>query len=163
MKLAHLDLVSHSPEETQRIGVCLGRLARAGDVFLLVGKLGAGKTCLTQGIAWGLNIKDYALSPSFVIMRELYGRLPLYHIDLFRLDAQAEIEDLGLDDYLYGSGVCVVEWAEKGLGLLPEEHLLIELDFRDDTQRSLHLKPSGKRYQELLASLRHHLSEPKKG
>jgi tRNA threonylcarbamoyladenosine biosynthesis protein TsaE len=162
MKLAHLDLVSHSPEETQRIGVCLGRLARAGDVFLLVGKLGAGKTCLTQGIAWGLNIKDYALSPSFVIMRELYGRLTLYHIDLFRLDAQAEIEDLGLDDYLYGSGVCVVEWAEKWLGLLPEEHLLIELDFRDDTQRGLHLKPSGKRYRELLASVRHHLSEPKK-
>jgi tRNA threonylcarbamoyladenosine biosynthesis protein TsaE len=163
MKLAHLDLVSHSPEETQRIGVCLGRLARTGDVFLLIGKLGAGKTCLTQGIAWGLNIKDYALSPSFVIIRELHGRLPLYHIDLFRLDAQAEIEDLGLDDYLYGSGVYVVEWAEKGLGLLPEEHLLIELAFRDDTQRGLHLKPSGKRYRELLASLRHHLSEPKKG
>jgi tRNA threonylcarbamoyladenosine biosynthesis protein TsaE len=163
MKLAHLDLVSRSPEETQRIGVCIGRLAQPGDVFLLVGELGAGKTCLTQGIAWGLDIKDYALSPSFVIMRELCGRLPLYHIDLFRLDALAEIEDLGLDDYLYGSGVCVVEWAEKGLELMPPEHLLIELDFRDDTQRNLHLKPSGKRYQELLASLRHPLLELKKG
>ena len=163
MKLAHLDLVSHSPEETQKIGVCLGRLAQTGDVFLLVGKLGTGKTCLTQGIAWGLDIKDYALSPSFVIMRELYGRLPLYHIDLFRLDGQAEIEDLGLDEYLYGSGVCVVEWAEKGLELLPPEHLLIELDFQDDTQRSFHLKSSGKRYQELLASLKHSLLELKKG
>ena len=162
MKLAHLDLVSHSPEYTQKIGVCLGRLAQGGDVFLLVGKLGAGKTCLTQGIAWGLDIKDYALSPSFVIMRELYGRLPLYHIDLFRLDAQAEIEDLGLDEYLYGSGVCVVEWAEKGLELLPPEHLFIELDFRNDTQRSCHLKSSGKRYQELLASLKHSLLELKK-
>lgn len=162
MKLAHLDLVSHSPEETQRIGVCLGRLAQAGDVFLLVGELGAGKTCLTQGIAWGLDIEDYALSPSFVIMRELYGRLPLYHIDLFRLERLAEIEDLGLDEYLYGSGVCVVEWAEKGLELLPPEHLLVELDFRDDTQRGCHLKPSGQRYQELLASLRNHLLELKK-
>ena len=162
MKPAHLDLISHSPEETQRIGVCLGRLAQPGDVFLLVGELEAGKTCLTQGIAWGLDIKDYALSPSFVIMRELYGRLPLYHIDLFRLDAPAEIEDLGLDDYLYGSGVCVVEWAEKGLELLPPEHLLIKLDFRDDTQRSLHLKPNGKRYQELLESLRHPLLELRK-
>ena len=162
MKLAHLDLVSHSPEETQRIGVCLGRLAQAGDVFLLVGELGAGKTCLTQGIAWGLDIKDYALSPSFVIMRELYGRLPLYHIDLFRLERLAEIEDLGLDEYLYGSGVCVVEWAEKGLELLPPEYLLVELDFRDDTQRGCHLKPSGQRYQELLASLRPHLLELKK-
>ena len=162
MKLTHLALVSHSPEETQRVGVCLGRSAQPGDVFLLVGELGAGKTCLTQGIAWGLDIEDYALSPSFVIMRELYGRLPLYHIDLFRLERLAEIEDLRLDDYLYGSGVCVVEWAEKGLELLPPEHLLIELDFRDDTQRGLHLKPHGKRYRELLASLRHPLLELKK-
>jgi tRNA threonylcarbamoyladenosine biosynthesis protein TsaE len=162
MKRAHLDLVSHSPEETQRIGVCLGKQARAGDVLLLVGELGAGKTCLTQGIAWGLDIEDYALSPSFVIMRELYGRLPLYHIDLFRLERLAEIEDLGLDDYLYGSAVCVVEWAEKALELLPLEHLLIEIDFRDDSQRNFHLRPNGKRYQELLASLRDSLSELKK-
>ena len=162
MKRAHLDLVSHNPEETQRIGVCLGKQAQSGDVFLLVGDLGAGKTCLTQGIAWGLDIEDYALSPSFVIMRELYGRLPLYHIDLFRLEHLAEIEDLGLDDYLYGDGVCVVEWAEKGLALLPPEHLLIELDFRDDSQRSLHLQTHGKRYQELLASLRDSLLELKK-
>jgi tRNA threonylcarbamoyladenosine biosynthesis protein TsaE len=154
MKLAHLDLVSHSPGETQKIGVSLGRLAQAGDVFLLTGKLGAGKTCLTQGIAWGLDIKDYTLSPSFVIMRELYGRLPLYHIDLFRLERLAEIEELGLDDYLYGSGVCVVEWAEKGLELLPPEHLWIEINFLDDTQRSLHLEASGQRYQRLLAPLR---------
>jgi tRNA threonylcarbamoyladenosine biosynthesis protein TsaE len=162
MKLAHLDLVSYSPEETQRIGICLGKSAQPGDIFLLVGKLGAGKTCLTQGIAWGLDIKDYALSPSFVIMRELYGRLPLYHIDLFRLERLAEIEDLGLDDYLYGGGVCVVEWAEKGLELLPPEHLLIEIDFLDDSQRSFRLRPSGKRYQELLASLRLPLLELKK-
>jgi len=151
---SHLDLVSPSPQETQKIGVRIGKLAQAGDVFLLVGKLGTGKTCLTQGIAWGLNIKDYALSPSFVIMRELYGRLPLYHIDLFRLEGVEEIEDLGLDDYLYGNGVCVVEWAEKGLQLLPPEHLLIEIGYLDDTKRSFHFKPSGRRYQELLTQLK---------
>jgi tRNA threonylcarbamoyladenosine biosynthesis protein TsaE len=154
MKLDHLDVVSQRPEETQEIGVRIGELARAGDVFLLVGELGAGKTCLTQGIAWGLDIKDYALSPSFVIVRELSGRLRLYHIDLFRLERLAEIDDLGLDDYLYGDGVCVVEWAEKGLPLLPSEHLWIEIKFLDDTQRSLRFKPSGARYQELLAQLR---------
>jgi tRNA threonylcarbamoyladenosine biosynthesis protein TsaE len=154
MKLDHLDLVTNRPEETQEIGVRIGRLARAGDVFLLVGELGAGKTCLTQGIAWGLDIKDYALSPSFVIVRELAGRLKLYHIDLFRLERLAEIDDLGLDDYLYGDGVCVVEWAERGLPLLPTEHLWIEIKFLDDTQRSLRFKPSGARYQELLAQLR---------
>jgi len=151
---SHLDLISPSPQETQKIGVRIGELAQAGDVFLLVGKLGTGKTCLTQGIAWGLNIKDYALSPSFVIMRELYGRLPLYHIDLFRLERVEEIEDLGLDDYLYGNGVCVVEWAEKGLQLLPPEHLLIEIGYLDDTKRSLQLKPSGRRYLELLTQLK---------
>ena len=155
MNLRHLKLVSHSPEETQKIGVRIGGLAQAGDIFLLVGELGAGKTCFTQGIAWGLNIKDYALSPSFVIMRELYGRLPLYHIDLFRLERLEEIEELGLDDYLYGNGVCVVEWAEKGLNLLPPEHLLIEISYLDDTKRSFHFKPSGRRYQELLVQLKH--------
>jgi tRNA threonylcarbamoyladenosine biosynthesis protein TsaE len=153
MKLDHLDLVSHSPEETRDIGARLGKLAEAGDIFLLIGELGTGKTCLTQGIARGLDIKDDALSPSFVIMRELYGRLPLYHIDLFRLERLEEIEELGLDDYLYGSGVCVVEWAERGLPLLTPEHLLIELSFRDDTQRNLNLKPSGEHYRELLTEL----------
>jgi tRNA threonylcarbamoyladenosine biosynthesis protein TsaE len=68
-----------------------------GDIYLLVGNLGAGKTCLTQGIAWGLDIHEYTLSPTFVIMRELHGRLPLYHIDFYRLDNINEISDLGLD------------------------------------------------------------------
>ncbi|MBI2851043.1 MAG: tRNA (adenosine(37)-N6)-threonylcarbamoyltransferase complex ATPase subunit type 1 TsaE, partial [Chloroflexi bacterium] len=96
----NFEIITKTPEQTQRLGVRLGELAQAGDVFLLVGKLGAGKTCLTQGIAWGLGIKEYALSPSFVIMRELHGRLPLYHIDLYRLDRLEESQDLGLDDYL---------------------------------------------------------------
>ena len=154
MKLSHLDLISHSPEQTQRIGARIGELALSGDIFLLVGRLGTGKTCLTQGIARGLNIKEYALSPSFVIMRELYGRLPLYHIDLFRLDHIEEIEELGLDDYLYGKGVCVVEWAEKGLTVLPAEHLLIQIDYLSDTERSFRLEPRGKRYLELLTQLK---------
>ena len=154
MKLSHLDLISHSPEQTQRIGARIGKLALPGDIFLLVGRLGTGKTCLTQGIAWGLNIKEHALSPSFVIMRELYGRLPLYHIDLFRLDHVEEIEELGLDDYLYGKGVCVVEWAEKGLSVLPTEHLLIQIDYLSDTERSFRLEPRGKRYLELLTQLK---------
>ena len=149
-----LELISHSPEQTQKLGIRIGELALPGDIFLLVGDLGAGKTCLTQGIAWGLGIKEYALSPSFVIVRELYGRLPLYHIDLYRLDHIEEIADLGLDDYLYGRGVCVVEWAEKGLSVLPVEHLLIEISYISDTERRFQLKPSGKRYLEIAAQLK---------
>ncbi len=152
--MSYLELASHSPEQTQKLGMRIGQLALPGDVFLLVGDLGAGKTCLTQGIAWGLDIKEYTLSPSFVIMRELYGRLLLYHIDLYRLDRIEESLDLGLDDYLYGRGVCVVEWAEKALSILPTEHLLIKIGYLSDTERSLQMKPTGQRYLEILAQLK---------
>ena len=151
--LSYLELTSHSPEQTQQFGVSIGELALPGDTFLLIGGLGTGKTCLTQGIAWGLGIKEYAVSPSFVVVRELYGRLPLYHIDLYRLNLE-EIVELGLDDYLYGNGVCVVEWAEKGLSVLPTEHLLIQISYLADTERSFQLKPSGKRYLEMAAQLK---------
>jgi len=149
-----LELITHSPEQTQKFGVNIGEVALPGDTFLLIGGLGTGKTCLTQGIAWGLDIKEYAVSPSFVLVRELYGRLPLYHIDLYRLDRIEEILELGLDEYLYGSGVCVVEWAEKGLAALPAEHLLIEISYLSDTERSFQLKPRGQRYREILEQLK---------
>jgi tRNA threonylcarbamoyladenosine biosynthesis protein TsaE len=148
------EIISHGPEETQDFGARLGELAQPGDIFLLVGKLGAGKTCLTQGIARGLDIKEYAASPSFVLVRELYGRLPLYHIDFYRMDNLEEIADLGLDDYFYGQGVSVVEWADKGLSLLPPEHLLVEMSYVSDSSRRLKPKASGKRYRELVAKLK---------
>ena len=151
----YLELISHSPEQTQKLGVSIGELALPGDAFFLVGGLGTGKTCLAQGIAWGLGIKEYAASPSFVVVRELYGRLPLYHIDLYRLDHIEEIIELGLDDYLYGNGVCVVEWAEKGLSVLPTEQLLIQISYLSDTERSFQLKSSGKRYLKILNQLKH--------
>jgi len=154
MSARNMELTSHSPKETQQMGSRLGEIALPGDVFLLCGSLGAGKTCLTQGIAWGLGIEEYALSPTFVIVREMHGRLPLYHIDLYRLDNLDEIENLGLDDYLYGKGTCVVEWAEKALNLLPNEHLLIQIDALSDTERRFHLKPKGERYQKLAARLK---------
>jgi len=148
-----LELISHSPEQTQEFGASIGELCQPGDVFLLEGTLGAGKTCLTQGIAWGLGIKEHAASPSFVVVRELHGRLPLYHVDLYRLDQIEEIAELGLDDYLYGKGVCVVEWAEKGLSVLPSEHMLIQLSYLSDDERKLQLKPYGERNKEILAQL----------
>ena len=151
-KMTALELNSHSPEQTQRLGVQLGELAQAGDVFLLCGSLGSGKTCLTQGIAWGIGVEGYAFSPSFVIAREYYGRLPLYHMDFYRLDSIDEIADLGLGEYLYGNGVCVVEWAEKGMAVLPQENLLIRFSHISDTGRSLSLEPKGKRYSQLLKS-----------
>ena len=154
LNMSQIELISRSPEQTQALGMRIGQLAQPGDVFLLVGELGTGKTCLTQGIAWGLGIEEYALSPSFVIMRELHGRLPLYHVDLYRLDRIEESIDLGLDDYLYGGGVCVVEWAEKALSILPTEHLLIKIGYLSDSERSFQMEPSGQRYREIVTKLR---------
>ena len=148
-----IEIVTHSPEETQELGRRIGGLVRPGDVILLVGELGSGKTCLTQGIATGLGIKEHALSPTFIIMREMHGRLTLYHMDLYRLDRLEETIDLGLDDYFYGQGICVVEWAEKAMALMPPEHLLIELKYLSDTERRMRLKPRGRRYEELAAGL----------
>ncbi len=146
-------MVSKSPEDTQGLGRRLGELARAGDVVLLVGELGVGKTCLTQGIAWGLGIEDYTLSPSFVLLREYQGRLPLYHMDLYRLETVEEILDLGLDDYFYGQGISVVEWADRGPGVLPAEHLLIAISYLGENQRRLRLEAGGERSRELLQGL----------
>lgn len=152
--MERLELISHKPSETRRFGASIGKLAMPGDILLLVGKLGTGKTCLTQGIARGLGIEEYIPSPSFVLIRQFYGRLPLYHIDLYRLDLPQEIADLGLDDYLYGKGICVIEWAEKGLSLMPPEYMLIKIDYLGDTERSLKLETYGKRYMEMLDKLK---------
>ena len=149
-----LKLVTHSAEQTQKLGTSIGKLAEPGEIYLLIGELGAGKTCLTQGIAYGLDIQEYTLSPSFVIMRELHGRLALYHMDFYRLDNIKEISDLGLDDYLYGKGVCVIEWANKGMTVLPEDHLIIKIDYLSGNERSFIIEPKGKRYVSMLKKLK---------
>ena len=149
-----LEMLSSSAGQTRNIGIKLGKSAAAGDVILLVGPLGAGKTCLTQGIARGLGIQEYTASPSFVLVREYQGKLPLYHIDLYRLDKIEEVTQLGLDDYLYGKGVCVVEWADKGLTVLPGEHLLIEMQVVSPLKRKLSFTPRGTRYLEMLSKLK---------
>jgi len=155
-----LKLVTHSAEQTQKLGTSIGKLAEPGDIYLLIGQLGAGKTCLTQGIAYGLDIHEYTLSPSFVIMRELHGRLALYHMDFYRLDNIREISDLGLDDYLYGKGVCVIEWANKGLTVLPEDHLIIKIDYLSGNERNFVIEPKGKRYVSMLKQLKKSIPYP---
>ncbi len=149
-----LEIISRSPEQTQELGLRLGELAQPGDVLLMIGNLGAGKTCLTQGIARGLGIAGYASSPSFVLVREYHGRLPLYHIDLYRLEQVAEVADLGIDEYLYGKGLTVVEWADRALNLMPPQHLLIQIVPLSLRRRKLYLEPRGQRYEEMIKSLR---------
>jgi len=151
-----VDFISHSLAQTQRIGQRLGELAEAGDIFLLIGELGSGKTTLTQGIARGLNIIVPITSPSFTFINEYTprdhgARLALYHIDLYRLNyPEEETLSLGLEEYLYGNGLCVVEWAEKIDRLWPEERLIIKLKFISETKRGVRLEPCGERYLQLV-------------
>ena len=146
-------LATTAPEQTQDIGRLLGQLAQAGDVFLLSGELGAGKTCLTQGILWGLGGDEYARSPTFVLICEYPARLTLHHMDLYRLDSIDEIIDLGLDDYFLGDGVCVVEWAEKGLEAFIGEHLTVSIEDMGDNRRRLTFNSDAQRYSQMLSAL----------
>lgn len=144
---------THSPQETQELGEALGRGAVRGDVILLEGNLGAGKTCLTQGIALGLGIQGPVRSPTFILANEHHGRLTLYHVDLYRLDALKEVEDLGLDDYIEGDGLTVVEWADKAPTYFPSQHLLVHLERTGETSRRIRFTPRGQRYVDLLESI----------
>ena len=126
---------SYSPKDTHKIGRRIGTKAHSGDVLLRVGALGAGKTTLTQGILWGLGGTEYARSPTFVLVNEYPARLTMYHMDLYRLNSIEEIEALGLDDYLYGNDLCVVEWADKAPGYFPVNHAVVQLEVIDDQTR----------------------------
>jgi len=151
-QVVHLfELVSTGEAQTQAWGTQLGKLLQAGDVICLAGELGAGKTCLAQGIGRGLDIRAPIVSPTFTLIREYRGRLPLYHVDCYRLSGPEEAWALGLDDYFYGEGVTVVEWADHIQALLPAERLWIALAYLDPTRRRLRWTATGDRYVKLLA------------
>ena len=139
---ASLHIQSTDPAFTQDLGRTIGEQASAGDVILLTGELGAGKTCLTQGIALGLGVEGYVRSPTFVLMTRHKGRLTLHHVDLYRISSPAEAWDLGLDEQLFGEGVCVIEWADRATELFPTDCLWIDLDYGQDAySREITLKP----------------------
>jgi tRNA threonylcarbamoyladenosine biosynthesis protein TsaE len=106
-------LLTYAPEDTAELGRKLGGLLLAGDLICLIGELGAGKTSFAQGVARGLGVEGQVRSPSFTLIHEYYGRLPLYHLDLYRLNDPSELEDLGYEEYFYGDGVALVEWADR--------------------------------------------------
>jgi tRNA threonylcarbamoyladenosine biosynthesis protein TsaE len=159
MQPLRLTLTTHGPEETREVGNCLGSLLGAGDLVALVGDLGAGKTCLAQGIALGLDVPEssYVRSPSFVILNVHPGRCELNHLDLYRIHSPAELDDLGYREVFYGEGVTVIEWADKIEGLLPETHLRVSLDFLNETERVITLEGMGdlprERWQALRSAL----------
>ncbi|HET57416.1 MAG TPA: tRNA (adenosine(37)-N6)-threonylcarbamoyltransferase complex ATPase subunit type 1 TsaE [Deltaproteobacteria bacterium] len=147
-----LILRSKSLEDTLRIGRIIGEKALPGMVIALVGDLGSGKTSLTQGIAVGLEVPDeyYVTSPSFTLVNEYPGRLPLYHFDVYRLAGPADLDDLGYDDYVFGAGLTAVEWAEKIMDRLPEDVVMVKMKSLSDEERAIELSSRSNKSFELL-------------
>ncbi len=152
-----------SAEETVSIGRQLGRFLTPGMVLGLCGDLGAGKTCMAKGIAAGLGIApETVTSPTFTLVAEHYrGRIPLYHIDLYRLEG-VEVEELGYEEYLFGQGVAVIEWfpfLSNDVRDLIEEYLLLSIECGEGDARTVILTPYGERYEQLVAHLSNLLRE----
>ena len=144
-------LRSRGPAETRRIGVRLARLLQPGDVLLLQGDLGTGKTMLTQGIGEGLEVQEPVKSSSFVLFNEYHGRLTLYHADLYRLEEPAQVAELALEE-IAAPGVLAVEWPERAWQELPPEHLLVRIEEATPGRRLTFLA-RGERYEELVRRL----------
>jgi tRNA threonylcarbamoyladenosine biosynthesis protein TsaE len=141
---------SHSPQETQALGERLGRVLMAGDVVSLVGELGAGKTCFVQGLARGLGVpaERRIASPTFTIVNEHFGRLTLFHVDLYRLEEERELREIGLADYLEGGGVAVVEWFDRFPELRPPDRIDLQIEITGDDSRKIHVSATGKTSEE---------------
>lgn len=144
--MSETEFTTESPEETGAFGRRLAERLAPGSVVGLIGDLGSGKTCLVQSVCAHLGVRGPVTSPTFILINEYTGRsaagdpLPIYHFDLYRLNGEEELLDLGCDDYFYGDGVCLVEWADMAGGLLPEDHTEIRIDHAGDNRRRFQVR-----------------------
>lgn len=148
-------VITTDQEQTWRVGEILGERLDAGDTVCLYGDLGAGKTSFSYGIALGLNVQtNYITSPTFTFVNEYKGRVPFYHIDLYRIQDPQELENIGFDQYIETDGVTVIEWAERAEGELPEECLSVYLSYVDEHSREIGFLAEGERYEKILDDFR---------
>jgi len=151
------EFTSGSATQTARIGERLGELLEPGDVICLRGELGAGKTTLAQGVGAGWGTQDAVTSPTFTLIHQLaraQDKMPLYHIDLYRIESEHEAHLLGLSDLINGHAACVIEWPERAPSLMPESCLSIDLALLDETRRRLTFQAQGDRYVRMLDELK---------
>lgn len=148
-------LVSNSVEETVALGRQLGRMLMPGDFVALIGDLGTGKTHFVQGVAEGAGVPaDVCVtSPSYTLLNEYAGRIPLYHFDLYRLHGDSDVRDLGFEEYFFGNGACLVEWAERLDEELPGQNLKIVFSQCGDTSRTIDFYGTGSRYEKIVHDL----------
>ncbi len=151
-----LSILSRSPAQTHRWGRRLGKLLKGGEIIGLSGQLGSGKTCFVRGMAEGLKVgkEAWIRSPSFTLINEYSGRLPVYHIDLYRVSSEREMEGLNLREYLFSGGVSVVEWFEHLSPQEVEEYLHVDFAYANSSKRKLMFKAYGNRYEEIIKGLR---------
>lgn len=149
--MSQYQIKTHSEMETVHIAEKLALLLKPGDVVTLEGDLGAGKTTLTKGLANGLGVKQTVNSPTFTIIKEYHGELPLYHMDVYRLEESDE--DIGFDEYFHGDGICVVEWAHFIQDYLPAEYLTIKISYVDDNTRLLAFFPKGRHFESVASDV----------
>ncbi len=140
---------SSSPETTSDLGKKLGAICKPGDVICLAGDLGAGKTTMAQAIAAGAGVdhREYVNSPTFAILHEYGGRIPIYHMDFYRLGSSEDVMELGLEDYFYGDGLTLIEWFERAGDLLPESLLIVKLSYIDEFSREISLTSDSPSWQ----------------
>ncbi|WP_099189938.1 tRNA (adenosine(37)-N6)-threonylcarbamoyltransferase complex ATPase subunit type 1 TsaE [Tepidibacter mesophilus] len=139
-------------QETSEIGYRLGRLLNKGDVVCLIGDLGAGKTTITKSIAKALEVDDYITSPTFTIVNEYDGKYPLYHFDVYRISSSEDMYEIGFEEYLYGDGICIIEWANLIEDILPDEYINIELNYKEEG-REMIITTHGKHYENIVKGI----------
>jgi tRNA threonylcarbamoyladenosine biosynthesis protein TsaE len=150
-----LTLRSAGPDQTRALGEAIGSIARLGDVLALAGDLGAGKTTFVRGLARSLGVTDDVTSPTFVLMKQYQGRLPLVHVDLYRMNRVQELLDLGFDELLDGSAIVVIEWGDMVEDLLPPDHIEVRLMIGESSERVVELVPHGPAWAERSRDLFH--------
>ncbi|MBN2898357.1 MAG: tRNA (adenosine(37)-N6)-threonylcarbamoyltransferase complex ATPase subunit type 1 TsaE [Clostridia bacterium] len=136
------EYISTSPEATEGLGFKLGKVLLKGDIVCLSGDLGTGKTTLTKSIAEALEVHEYVTSPSYTIVNEYEGRLPVYHFDVYRINEIEELYEIGYEEYFFGQGVTIIEWASMIMELIPDEAIKIVIERLDDTQRRFEISAS---------------------
>jgi len=134
-----LTFITHSAEETIDLGEKIGKLLKKGDVIAMQGTLAAGKTTITKGIAKALGVQDTITSPTFCLISEYTGKMPLYHMDVYRLEGSDDFINLGTDDMIYGNGVSIIEWSEKIMDELPSKTIILKITPHDDGTRLIEI------------------------
>ncbi|TCO76432.1 tRNA (adenosine(37)-N6)-threonylcarbamoyltransferase complex ATPase subunit type 1 TsaE [Marinisporobacter balticus] len=149
-----MEMISNSERKTYDLGYKLGTLLKASDVVCLTGDLGAGKTAISKAIAKGLEVGECVTSPTFTIIHEYEGRVPLYHFDVYRIGEIEEMEDLGYEEYFYGEGVCLIEWASQIRELIPKAHLWIHIKKIDENTRKIEITGTNHHFEGIIEELK---------